>query len=117
MGERISTVLFVFPDSREIRHMREPPGVGSRVRSRRRRVCYVAQVIDSGSDTYVATCVGESRVVTAAHRPAHRTNEAVRQDERDLIERDPAADLLRRVKELVSPRAIRRRWRDRNYLP
>ncbi len=97
--------------------MREPPRVGSRVRSRRRAVCYVAQVVDSGSDTYVATCVGTARVATAPHRPADPTNVAMMQDERDLIERDPAADLLQRVKELVSPRAIRRRWRYRNYLP
>ena len=46
--------------------MREPPRVGSRVRSRRRAVWYVAQVIDSGSDTYVATCVGTSRVASPA---------------------------------------------------
>ena len=117
MGERLSTVLFIFPDSREIRHMREPPRVGSRVRSPRRAVCYVAQVIDSGSDTYVATCVGTSRVATVPQRAKEPVNEEVRRYEPEPWEKDPAADLLQRVKDTVSPRAIRRRWQYRNYLP
>jgi hypothetical protein len=77
--ERVSTVLFVFPDSRQIRHMRGPPRLGSRVRSRRGAVWTVAQVIDYGSDNYTATCVGTSEVVapTAAYRAVDHTSEAV----------------------------------------
>ncbi len=56
--ERVATVLFIFRNSRQIRHMREPPRLGSRVRSPRGAVWTVAQVIDYGSDTYTATCVG-----------------------------------------------------------
>lgn len=78
MRDRVATVLFVFSDSREIRHMREPPRLGSRVRSRHGAVATVAQVIDYGSDTYAANCVGTSRVATVPHRAADRM-EAVQQ--------------------------------------
>jgi hypothetical protein len=104
--ERVSTVLFVFPDSREVRHMAEPPRVGSRVRSPRGAVWTVAQVVDYGSDTYTAACVGASRMDEAEKR---------RNPDRD--DEDLAAGLLQRVKDSLSPRAIRRRWRHRNYIP
>ena len=76
MQDRVVTVLFIFPGSREIRHMREPPRLGSRVRSPRGAVWTVAQVLDNGSDTYTATCVGTSRVVTVPHRAANPMSEA-----------------------------------------
>ncbi len=117
MPDRPSTVLFIFPDSREIRHLPEPPRVGSRVRSRHRSVWYVAQLIDNGSDTYVAICVGLARVAAAPQRPVGHVSEKARRDEREPSEKDPAADLLQRVKDVVSPRALRRRWQYRNYLP
>ena len=50
--------------------MRHPPRLGSRLRSRRGAVATVAQVIDYGSDTYAANCVGTSRVATVPHRAA-----------------------------------------------
>ena len=95
----------------------------------------MAQVIDNGSDTYVATCVGTSRVAAVPQRAKDPVNEKVRRDtarsrsarsvatlsgdrnEQEPWEKDPAADLLQRVKDAVSPRAIRRRWQYRNYLP
>ena len=39
----------------------------------------MAQVIDYGSDTYTATCVGMSRVATVPHRADDPMNEAVKQ--------------------------------------
>jgi hypothetical protein len=98
MRDRVATVLFIFPDSREIRHMREPPRLGSRVRSARGAVGTVAQVIDYGSDTYAANCVGTSPVATVPRRAADPTNEEVKQRKRHRKAKDLAADLLARVK-------------------
>ena len=72
----------------------------------------MAQVIDYGSDTYTATCVGTARVATVPHRAAaDPMNEAVKQRKRDRNNKDLAANLLQRAKE------VRRRWRERNYYP
>ena len=79
--------------------MREPPMLGSRVRSPSGAVWTVAQIIDYGSDTYTATCV------------------AVERRKRKGDDKDLAAHLLQRTRESLSPRAIRRRWRERNYIP
>lgn len=117
MRERVSTVLFMFPDSRAIRHLGEPPKLGSRVRSPRGAVWTVAQVIDYGSDTYTATCVGTSRFAAVPRRAPDHVNEAVKQRERDRNDKDVAADVLQRAKDSLSPRAISRRWRHRNYIP
>ena len=103
MRERVSTVLFMFPDSRAIRHLGEPPKLGSRVRSPRGAVWTVAQVIDYGSDTYTATCVGTSRVAAVPRRAPDHVNEAVKQRERDRNDKDVAADLLQRAKDSLSP--------------
>ena len=89
----------------------------------------MAEVIDWGSDTYTATCVGKaSPFATVPKRAADQKTEAAKQRKRDpkdkelAAERDPndkdlAADLLQRAKDSLSPRAIRRRWRNRNYIP
>ena len=126
MRERISTVLFIFPDSREIRHMREPPSLGSRVRSRHGRAWAVAQVIDNGSDTYTATCVGSAEQLGRVRREELRR---VRREEGSAVNAAGApviestedkalyADLLQRVKDVLSPRAIRSRRRNRHYIP
>ena len=112
MRNRVSTVLFIFPDhSREIRHMREPPKLGSNVRSPHGRVWRVAQVIDYGSDTYTAMCVGTFQDATVPHRAADPMKEEAKRRKRDRNAKDLAADLLQRAKR------IRRRWRERNYYP
>jgi hypothetical protein len=124
VGERVSTVLFLFPNSREIRHMRDPPRLGSRVRSRRRATYTVAEVIDWGSDTYTAICVGTASASATVPERAAGQESAVRERHRydkdlaaDLLQRTRDSLLLKRAKDSLSPRAIRRRWRDRNYLP
>jgi hypothetical protein len=115
--DRISTVLFIFPNSRDIRHMREPPRLGSRVRSPRGDVWTVAKVIDYGSDTYTAICVGKSWAATVPHRAADQLNEEVKQKKRDRKRKALAVEVLKRAKVSLSPRAIRRRRRTRHYIP
>jgi hypothetical protein len=116
--KRVVTVLFMFPDSRQIRHMGKPPRLGSRVRSPRGAVWTVAEVKDWGSDAYAVTCVGKaSPFATVPKRAADRETEAAERRKRDPYDKDLAADLLQRAKDSLSPRAIRRRWRNRNYLP
>jgi hypothetical protein len=118
MRERVSTVLFIFPDSREIRHMREPPRLGSRARSPRGVVWTVAQVVDYGSDTYTATCTGRTEQLLDVGREENSVRNA---SDAMFTEptrvRDLTAELLQRVKDTLSPRAIKRRRRYRNYIP
>lgn len=58
-------VLFLFPDSSEIRHMRKPPTIGLRVRSEKGDVWTVAEVLKSGIDTYTVTCVAPPKGLVA----------------------------------------------------
>lgn len=51
-----SRVLFLFPDSSEIRYTRKPKP-GDRVRSAKGDIRTVAEVLKSGIDTYTVTCV------------------------------------------------------------
>ena len=103
MRERVATVVFEFPDTSQIRHMGKPPRPGTRVRSPRGPVFTVAEVIDWGSNTYTATCVG-----TSWRAPVPKqTSDQVKQ---------PAKQTAR-PKDSLSPRAIKRRWRYRNYIP
>lgn len=51
-----SRVLILFPDSSELRYMREPPRLGQRVRSVDGNVWTVAEVLKSGIDTYTVNC-------------------------------------------------------------
>jgi hypothetical protein len=83
----------------------------------------VAEVVDWGSNTYTAMCVGrETRRAAAPTRAVGQEIEAVKRGER--ADRDLAADLLQRARDSlrpVSPGAIRRRWRRRwlrrHYIP
>ena len=75
-----SRILFLFPDSGEIRYMREPPKLGCRVRSVTGGVWTVAEVLKSGIDTHTVTCLAPSPGV-----------------------RDLAADLLERARDSLSP--------------
>ena len=75
-----SRILFLFPDSSEIRHLREPPKLRSRVRSATGGVWTVAEVLKSGIDTYTVTCLAPSPGV-----------------------RDLAADLVERARDSLSP--------------
>jgi hypothetical protein len=85
----------------------------------------VVEVIDWGSDTYTAICVGKaSASATVPERTAGREKAAARERHRDdkdlaadLLQRTRDSLLLKRAKDSLSPRAVRRRWRDRNYLP
>jgi len=56
-------VLFLFPDSSEIRYMREPPTIGRRVRSAKGDVWTVAEVLKSGIQTYTVSCVAPPKGV------------------------------------------------------
>ena len=109
-------VVFLFPDSSELRSMRVCPQVGRHVRSPAGAVWRVAEVLKSGIDTYTVTCVAPSRVVTLPHLAADQLRHARRRP-RDHNHQDLAADLLQRAKDSMSPREIRRRWRERNYYP
>ena len=75
-----SRVLFLFPDSSELRSMREPPKLGRRVRSVKGDVWTVAEVLKSGIDTYTVTCAPPPGGV-----------------------RDLAADLLELARNSISP--------------
>jgi hypothetical protein len=128
--ERVATVLFMFPDSHQVRHMGKPPRLGSRVRSPRGAVCTVAEVVDWGSDTYTATCVGKASPFDAVPKRAAGRKQPTKESEvakvphrddkdlaADLLQRTRDSLLLQRAKDALSPRAIRRRWRRRNYIP
>jgi hypothetical protein len=47
-----------FPDSTEIRYLDEPPELGARVRSDTGRDWFVAEVLQSGRNTYTVLCMG-----------------------------------------------------------
>ena len=130
MRERVATVLFMFPDSHQIRHVGKPPRLGSRVRSPRGSVCTVAEVIDWGSNTYTATCVAKASPLDAVPKRAADQEQPTKESEvakeprgddrdlaADLLQRTRDSLLLQRAKDSLSPRAIRRRWRRRNYIP
>jgi hypothetical protein len=112
--DRVTTVLFMFPDSRQIRHMGKPPRLGSRVRSPRGAVWTVAEVKDWGTDAYAVTCVGTSRAAPVPHQEVDHVNEVIKHGKRHRDDKTLAADLLQRAKQSLSPRAIRRRRRDRS---
>ena len=76
----LSRILFLFPDSGEIRYIREPRKRGCRVRSVTGDVWTVAEVFRSGIDTYTVICLAASPGV-----------------------RDLAADLLERARNSLSP--------------
>jgi hypothetical protein len=89
----------------------------------------VAEVKDWGDDGYAVICVGKVSPSASVSTPAAtEKTEAAKQRKRDpkdkdlAAKRDPnekdlAAHLLQRAKDSISPRAIRRRRRNRNYLP
>jgi len=56
-----SQMLFLFPDSSELRYMREPPKLGGRVRSASGDVWTVADVLKSGIHIYTVTCVAPAQ--------------------------------------------------------
>jgi len=56
-------VVFLFPDSSDIRYMREPPAIGRRVRSEKGDIWTVAEVLKSGIQTYTVTCVAPPKGV------------------------------------------------------
>jgi len=103
-------VVFLFPDSSEVRTMRSPPTLGHLVRSEGGLVWKVAEVLTSGSDTYTVTVVAPSLMAKSAHLAAQRLKRAATPDPQDL-----AVELLQLAKDSTSPRAIRRRWRERKY--
>ena len=109
-------VVFLFPDSSELRSMRVCPRVGRHVRSPAGAVWRVAEVLKSGIDTYTVTCVAPSRVAKLPDLAADQLRHARRRP-RDHNHQDLAADLLQSAKDSMSPREIRRRWRERNYYP
>ena len=150
MPQTDSTVLFILPDSGEIRYTGEPPRLDSRVRSPSGDVWTVARVTYEGSDTFTVTCVERSRVATVPRRAADQMIEltddktvtadqmieltddkTVTADQMIELTDDKTVtadqmieltddktlttDVLRRAKDALSPRAIRRRRRYRDY--
>lgn len=113
-------VVFLFPDSNELRDMRAPPRLGRHVRSPKGALWKVAEVLTSGRDTYTVTVVAPSLTAKVPQLAADHLRHAVRRRTPDRDTRDLAADLLQRAqraKDSISPRAIRRRRRERNYFP
>lgn len=71
-------VLFLFPDSSELRHMRDAPRLGSRIRSPQGAAWTVADVVKSGKTTFTVTCVARSDYGASVRGLAGDLLEAVR---------------------------------------
>ena len=110
-------VLFLFPDSSELRTMRVPPRLGRHVRSPEGAVWKVAEVLKSGVDTYTVTCDTPSLIAKVPDLAADQVRQAVRRRTRDHHGQELPADLLQRARDAISPREMKRRWRERNYYP
>ena len=110
-------VLFLFPDSSELRDVRKPPRRGHHVRSPEGAVWKVAEILKSGHETYTVTCVAPSRMGKMPNLAADHMRNAVRRRTRDPDNQDLAADLLERARKSISPHEIRSRRRRRNYMP
>lgn len=94
-----------FPDSTEIRHLDHAPPPGTRLRSASGHEWLVAEVLQSGRDTYTVFCVGRREYLEDFGTGSVRAR-LVAGDLAEDID-DVADELLQRVR-----RSIRdRRWR------
>ena len=89
-------VVFLFPDSSEIRYLNRAPRLGRSVRSEHGRSCVVSEVFPSGVETYTAVCVAREHLVDVGSL---------------------ASDLLQRARDSGTPKGLLERWRRRNYIP
>src|SRR5262245_13885100 len=85
--------LFLFPDSSELRHVRRLPRPGARMRSESGAVWVVAEVLQSGVDSYTVRCVAPNDSLGAM--------------------KDLASSLLDRARRSASLAEMRRRRRER----
>jgi len=71
-------ILFLCPDSSELRHMRDAPRLGSRIRSPQGAAWTVADVVKSGKNTFTVTCVARSEYAASVRDLAGDLLETVR---------------------------------------
>ena len=126
-GEEVG-VVFLFPDSAEVRYLSRPPAPRTRVRSSNGHVWIVSNVVRTGENTFSAHCVAQQNLVSAPTAvlqtgPAPRDP---RTEQRALAEprtREPGAfedlgthllTLARRA--IETPTRLRRRYGMR-YIP
>jgi hypothetical protein len=111
-------VVFVFPDSSEIRYLSNPPPPGARVQSSTGQRFRVAGIRASGEHTFRVRCVVEAVAPTRAM--ARRDPIKTREDETGhsgAID-DLASQLLGVVRGTMESAArLRRRYRMRHYIP
>jgi hypothetical protein len=131
-GVREAAVLFLFPDSSEIKYLSRPPAPGARVRSSAGRVWTVASVLKTGEHTFTAQCFAEqahvpTRVVARPEDVA-AANGVTRQKKtaprRQVVQDGPGAfeDLATHLLKLTrraigTPSRLRRRYKMRHYIP
>ena len=112
-------VVFLFPDSSEIRYLTNPPAAGARVRSSTGERFVVAKIFASGERVFTAHCIVQTAVAptrTAARPEASpvRVEEPGHPGGVD----DFASHLLARVRRtLDAPARLRRRYQMRHYIP
>ena len=126
-GEEVG-VVFLFPDSAEVRYLSRPPAPRTRVRSSNGHVWIVSNVVRTGENTFSAHCVAQQDLV-AARTPAPRPGHAPRDPRTEPRARaDPGASepgafedlgthlltLARRA--IETPTRLRRRYGMR-YIP
>lgn len=105
-------VVFLFPDSSEIRYLSKPPARRTRVRSSNGKSFMVATILPSGERTFTAHCVAQAVVPPRAM--ARRGAEPTSEHESD----DLPSQLLGLVRLTVdAPARLRRRHRMRHYIP
>jgi hypothetical protein len=71
-SERAVCLVLRFPDSTEIHYLDEPPELGARVRSDTGRDWFVAEVLQSGRNTYTVLCVGRDEFLKEVGTPASK---------------------------------------------
>jgi hypothetical protein len=72
LSERAVCLVLRFPDSTEIHYVDEPPELGARVRSDTGRDWFVAEVLQSGRNTYTVLCVGRDEFLKEVGTPASK---------------------------------------------
>ena len=97
--------------------MRKLPKLGRHVRSPEGSVWKVAEVLKSGLTTYTVTCEAPSLLTKVPDAAAGHARQGVRRRTSNNESQDLAADLLLRARDAVSPRELRRKWRERNDYP
>jgi hypothetical protein len=110
-GSRELAVVFVFPDTAEIRYLSRLPVRGAHVQSSSGQTFFVASLLQSGERTFTAHCV------------AYEATPARAQEAKDEQEGTGALDdlaghlqaLARRT--IEAPARLRRRYRMRDYYP